>query len=110
LLCHDIIHGHRTDFSNSLSGSLRINPTLWKQTAQAAAQEASAEGVALTFAPMLDIARDAGWGRMVEGPGEDTWLAAQIGAAETRGFQGEDLSLASTLAATARHFGAYGGQ
>ena len=108
LLCHDIIHGHRTIFPTPLAEACAFNPTLWKQTAQAAAQEASAEGVALTFAPMLDIARDARWGRMVEGPGEDTWLAAQIGAAKTRGFQGEDLSLASTLAATAKHFGAYG--
>jgi beta-glucosidase len=108
LLCHDIIHGHRVIFPTPLAEACAFNPALWQKTAQAAAQEASEEGVALTFAPMLDIARDARWGRMVEGPGEDTWLARQIGVAKTRGFQGEDLSFASSLAATAKHFGAYG--
>lgn len=108
LLCHDIIHGHRTIFPTPLAEACSFNPALWEQTAHAAAQEARAEGVALTFAPMLDIARDARWGRMVEGPGEDTWLAAQIGAAKTRGFQGKDLNFTTSLAATAKHFGAYG--
>ena len=66
------------------------------------------DGVAMTFAPMLDVARDPRWGRIVEGPGEDPWVASQIAAAKTRGFQGHDLSAADSLAATAKHLGAYG--
>lgn len=62
----------------------------------------------MTFAPMLDVARDPRWGRVVESPGEDPWLASQIAAAKTRGFQGPNLDAADSLAATAKHFCAYG--
>jgi beta-glucosidase len=108
LLCHDIIHGHRTIFPIPLAEACAFDPLLWEKTAHAAAQEACEEGITLTFAPMLDIARDARWGRMAESPGEDTWVAAQLAIAKIRGFQGEDLTRRQSLAATAKHFGAYG--
>src|SRR5690606_19285665 len=74
----------------------------------AAAVEAASEGVALTFAPMLDVCRDPRWGRIVEGPGEDPWLASRIAEAKIRGFQGADLTAADGVAAQAKHLGAYG--
>src|SRR5690606_27285111 len=63
---------------------------------------------AMTFAPMLDVARDPRWGRIVEGPGEDPWLAARIADAKGRGFQGSDLASPTSLAAVAKHYCAYG--
>ena len=73
-----------------------------------AAYEARAAGVTLTFAPMLDVTRDPRWGRIVEAPGEDPWLAAQIARAKVRGFQGADIGRPDAVAATAKHIGAYG--
>ena len=108
LLGLDVIHGHRTIFPVPLAEACLFAPELWEKTARAAAEEAAQDGVALTFAPMLDVSRDPRWGRIVEGPGEDPWVAAQIGAAKTRGFQGQDLADAYSLAATAKHFLAYG--
>ena len=108
LLGLDVIHGHRTIFPVPLAEACLFAPELWEKTARAAAEEAAQDGVALTFAPMLDVSRDARWGRMVEGPGEDPWVASQIAAAKTRGFQGQDLADAHSLAATAKHFCAYG--
>ena len=81
---------------------------LWEKTARAAAEEATEDGVALTFAPMVDVARDPRWGRIIESPGEDTWVAAQMAAAKTRGFQGQDLAARNSVAATAKHLCAYG--
>jgi beta-glucosidase len=104
----DVIHGHRTIFPVPLAEASAFEPGLWEKTARAAAEEAAEGGVALTFAPMLDVARDARWGRIVEGPGEDPWVASEIAAAKTRGFQGRDLAAADSLAATAKHFLAYG--
>ena len=83
-------------------------PDLWEKTARVAAEEAAEDGVALTFAPMLDVARDPRWGRIIESPGEDTWVASQMAAAKTRGFQGRDLAAPDSLAATAKHLCAYG--
>src|SRR6185312_111340 len=80
----------------------------WELTAREAATEAAADGLAMTFAPMLDVSRDPRWGRGVEGPGEDPWLAARMAEAKVRGFQGTDLSAANSLAACAKHFCAYG--
>jgi beta-glucosidase len=108
LLGLDVVHGHRTIFPVPLAEACLFDPALWEKTARAAAEEAAMDGVALTFAPMLDVARDPRWGRIVEGPGEDPWVASQFAAAKTRGFQGHDLSAADSLAATAKHLGAYG--
>jgi beta-glucosidase len=108
LLGLDVIHGHHTIFPVPLAEACLFDPALWEKTARAAAEEAAMDGVALTFAPMLDVARDPRWGRIVEGPGEDPWVASEFAAAKTRGFQGRDLSAADSLAATAKHFGAYG--
>jgi beta-glucosidase len=108
LLCLDVVHGHRTIFPVPLAEACLFAPDLWEKTARAAAEEATQDGVALTFAPMLDVARDPRWGRIVEGPGEDPWVASQMAAAKTLGFQGHDLAAADSLAATAKHFCAYG--
>jgi beta-glucosidase len=104
----DVIHGHRTIFPVPLAEAGVFDPDMWERTARAAAAEAAADGVSLTFAPMVDVARDPRWGRMVEGPGEDVWVACEFAAAKTRGFQGSDLRAAAALAATAKHLGAYG--
>src|SRR5271154_511124 len=108
LLSLDVIHGHRTIFPVPLAEACLFAPELWEKTARAAAEEAAQDGVALTFAPMLDVSRDPRWGRIIEGPGEDPWVASQIAAAKTRGFQGQNLAGADSLAATAKHFLAYG--
>jgi beta-glucosidase len=104
----DVIHGHHTIFPVSLAEACQFAPDLWEKTARAAAEEATEDGVALTFAPMLDVARDPRWGRIIESPGEDTWVAAQMAAAKIRGFQGNDLAARDSLAATAKHLCAYG--
>ncbi|HZZ25841.1 MAG TPA: glycoside hydrolase family 3 N-terminal domain-containing protein [Roseiarcus sp.] len=104
----DVIHGHHTIFPVSLAEACQFAPDLWEKTARAAAEEAAEDGVALTFAPMLDVARDPRWGRIIESPGEDPWIACQMAAAKTRGFQGPDLAARGSLAATAKHLCAYG--
>ena len=104
----DVIHGHRTIFPVSLAEACLFDPDLWEKTARAAAEEAAEDGVALTFAPMLDVARDPRWGRIIESPGEDPWVASQMAAAKTRGFQGRDLAARDSVAATAKHLCAYG--
>jgi beta-glucosidase len=104
----DVIHGHHTIFPVSLAEACQFAPDLWEKTARVAAEEAAEDGVALTFAPMLDVARDPRWGRIIESPGEDTWVASHMAAAKTRGFQGRDLAAPDSLAATAKHLCAYG--
>lgn len=104
----DIIHGHRTLFPIPLAEAGTFDEDLWERTAREAAREGAAEGLAMTFAPMLDVSRDSRWGRTAEGPGEDPWLNARIAQAKVRGFQGADLSSAESLAACAKHFVAYG--
>jgi beta-glucosidase len=104
----DIIHGHRTLFPVPLAEAASFDPGAWTATAREAAIEAAVDGLALTFAPMLDVSRDPRWGRGVEGPGEDSWLGTRIAEAKVRGFQGSDLSAADSLAACAKHFVAYG--
>ncbi len=104
----DIIHGHRTLFPIPLAEAGTFDPSVWELTAREAATEAAADGLAMTFAPMLDVSRDPRWGRSAEGPGEDAWLGAQIAAAKVRGFQGEDLARNDSLAAVAKHFCGYG--
>ena len=104
----DVIHGHRTVFPVPLAEACLFDPDTWEKTARAAAAEAAQDGIALTFAPMVDVSRDPRWGRIVESPGEDSWLAAEFAAAKTRGFQGRDLRAPSSLAATAKHLCGYG--
>ena len=104
----DIIHGHRTLFPVPLAEVASFDPKAWTQTAREAALEGAADGLAMTFAPMLDVSRDPRWGRGVEGPGEDSWLGKQVAQAKVRGFQGDDLSSGDSLAACAKHFCAYG--
>jgi beta-glucosidase len=104
----DVIHGHHTIFPVSLAEACQFSPDLWEKTARVAAEEAAEDGVALTFAPMLDVARDPRWGRIIESPGEDTWVASQMAVAKTRGFQGRDLAARDSVAATAKHLCAYG--
>jgi beta-glucosidase len=108
LFSMDVLHGHRTIFPVPLAEAGAFDPALWQATARIAAVEAAADGIALTFAPMLDVARDPRWGRIVEGPGEDPWLAARYARAKVQGFQGDDLAAADSLAATAKHLAAYG--
>ena len=96
------------DISRSAGGSLPVRARPVGEDGARAAEEAAEDGVALTFAPMLDVARDPRWGRIVESPGEDTWVASQMAAAKTRGFQGHDLAAPDSLAATAKHLCAYG--
>ena len=104
----DIIHGHRTLFPIPLAEAGLFDEALWERTAREAAREGAAEGLAMTFAPMLDVSRDPRWGRTAEGPGEDPWLNARIAQAKVRGFQGRDLSSVESMAACAKHFVAYG--
>ncbi|MBV8061977.1 MAG: glycoside hydrolase family 3 C-terminal domain-containing protein [Nevskia sp.] len=104
----DIIHGHRMLFPIPLGEAAIFDEALWERTAREAAREACADGLALTFAPMLDVSRDLRWGRTAEGAGEDSWLATRVAAAKVRGFQGGNLAAGDALAACAKHFCAYG--
>jgi beta-glucosidase len=108
LIGFDVIHGHRTIFPVPLAEASTFDPHIWELTARESARETAADGLAMTFAPMLDVSRDPRWGRTVEGPGEDPWLAVQIARAKVRGFQGADLAEGESVAATAKHFCAYG--
>ena len=108
LVGFDIVHGHRTLFPVPLGEASLFDPETWALTARESAKEAAAEGLAMTFAPMLDVARDPRWGRIAEGPGEDPWLASRIAEAKVRGFQGTGLAAADALAAVAKHYCAYG--
>jgi beta-glucosidase len=108
LIGFDVVHGHRTIFPVPLAEAATFDAGLWELTAREAARETAADGLAMTFAPMLDVSRDLRWGRTVEGPGEDPWLAVEIARAKVRGFQGTDLARADAVAATAKHFCAYG--
>ena len=104
----DVIHGYRTEFPVPLGEAASWDPALARRTAAVAAMEASAAGLHWTFAPMVDIARDARWGRIVEGAGEDPYLGSAFADARVRGFQGSSLADRTSLAATVKHFAAYG--
>jgi beta-glucosidase len=108
LFGHDVIHGCKTIFPIPLAESCSWDLDIIERSAQIAAIEASAMGLHWTFAPMVDIARDPRWGRIAEGAGEDTHLAARIAEARVKGFQGNDLGSFNTVAACAKHFAAYG--
>ncbi len=104
----DVIHGYRTTFPIPLAESCTWDTSLAYKSARIAATEAAAAGINWTFAPMVDIARDARWGRIIEGAGEDPYLGSLFAKARVRGFQGEDLSANNTIAACVKHFAAYG--
>jgi len=104
----DVIHGFRTIFPVPLAMASTWDPQLVEQSARVAAREASATGIRWTFSPMVDIARDARWGRMTEGAGEDPYLGSVMAAAYVRGYQGKRLDSPDSLAATAKHFVGYG--
>lgn len=110
----DVVHGYRTLFPVPLAEAALFDPAAWAATAREAALEAAADGMALTFAPMLDVSRDPRWGRGVEGPGEDPWLASRFAEAKVRGFQSLELPRTAAqprvpaLGAVAKHFCGYG--
>jgi beta-glucosidase len=104
----DVIHGFRTIFPIPVGEAASWDPKLAERSAAVAAQEANNAGVRWTFAPMLDIARDARWGRITEGAGEDPFLGAAFAAARVRGFQGADYSAPDKVLACAKHWVAYG--
>ncbi|MHC4881806.1 MAG: beta-glucosidase BglX [Planctomycetota bacterium] len=104
----DVIHGHRTIFPVPLGEAASWNLDMMETTAAIAAKEARAVGIDWTFSPMIDIARDPRWGRIVEGSGEDPYLGSLIAQAKVRGYQGNDLSDDDTIAACLKHFAVYG--
>ena len=104
----DVIHGHRTVFPLPVALACSWNMDLIEETAHFAAREAAAEGLHQVYAPMIDVARDARWGRIAESPGEDPLLAGRIAAAMVRGLQGRDPSAPDRVAACLKHFVAYG--
>jgi beta-glucosidase len=108
LFAADIIHGLKTVFPVPLAEAAAFDPELARRTARAAGLEGAASGIHQTYAPMVDVARDQRWGRVVEGAGEDVWLNEQLAAARVRGFQGErGLADRDALLATPKHFAAY---
>jgi beta-glucosidase len=104
----DVIHGYETLTPIPLAESASWDMEAIKKSAEMAALEASAAGINWTFAPMVDISRDARWGRVMEGAGEDPFLGSKIASARVTGFQGNDLSKVNTIAACAKHFAGYG--
>jgi beta-glucosidase len=104
----DVIHGYRTIFPVPLAMASSWDPAVPERAARVAATEASAAGLHWTFSPMVDIARDPRWGRIVEGAGEDPYLGSVMAAAQVRGYQGAGLDRTDTIMATAKHFAAYG--
>ncbi|MCK7590665.1 beta-glucosidase BglX [Subsaxibacter sp. CAU 1640] len=104
----DVVHGYKTVSPIPLAEAASWDLEAIKLSAQVAAEEAAAAGINWTFAPMVDISRDARWGRIMEGAGEDPYLGSRIAVARVEGFQGDDLSAANTIAACAKHFAGYG--
>jgi beta-glucosidase len=108
LVGRDVIHGFKTVMPIPLGQAATWNPDIVREGARVAAHEAATAGVNWTFAPMIDISRDARWGRIAESLGEDPYLASALGAAMVEGFQGDDLAAVGTIAACAKHFAGYG--
>ena len=104
----DVVHGFKTISPIPLAEAASWDLEAMKYSAVVAAEEASASGINWTFAPMVDISRDARWGRIMEGAGEDPYLGSKVAIARVQGFQGEDLAANNTIAACAKHFAAYG--
>ena len=108
IFANDVIHGYKTLSPIPIAEAASWDLKEIENSARIAAIESSAAGTNWTFAPMVDISRDPRWGRVMEGAGEDPFLASLIAAARIKGFQGDDLSKHNTVAATAKHFAAYG--
>jgi len=108
IIAFDLIHGYKTMSPIPLAESASWDLEAIRASAEVAAREASASGINWTFAPMVDISRDARWGRVMEGAGEDPYLGSKIGVARVNGFQGNDLSAHNTILACAKHFAGYG--
>jgi beta-glucosidase len=104
----DIIHGYETIFPIPLGLSCSWDMKLIERSARIAAQEASADGINWAYSPMVDITRDARWGRIAEGSGEDTYLGSQVAVAMVRGYQNNDLAANNTVMACVKHFALYG--
>jgi beta-glucosidase len=104
----DVIHGYKTIFPVPLAEASSWDPALVQNDEAVSANEATADGIKWTFNPMVDISRDPRWGRVVEGAGEDPFLGSAIAAAKVRGYQGSDFSAPDKMAATVKHFAAYG--
>ena len=104
----DVIHGFKTVMPLALAEAASWDLEAIEASARAAADESTAAGINFTFAPMVDICRDARWGRISEGAGEDPYLGSEIARARVKGFQGDDLSSFNTMAACIKHFAAYG--
>ncbi|MEL6335798.1 MAG: glycoside hydrolase family 3 N-terminal domain-containing protein [Pseudomonadota bacterium] len=108
LFAEDVIHGHRTLFPLPIGLASTWDMDLVEACSAAAAAEAAAEGIHQAYAPMIDLCRDARWGRVAESPGEDPWLASRYAEAVVRGFQGEDPAAPGRLSACLKHFVGYG--
>ncbi len=108
LFAMDVVHGYRTIMPVPLALAASFDPETARRAARVAAVEASVSGLHWTFAPMIDIARDARWGRVVKGAGEDPYLGSRMAEAQVLGFQTDDLSNQDAMMACAKHFGAYG--
>lgn len=108
LFGQDVIHGYKTTFPIPLAEAASWDMDAIRKSARIAATEAAASGIHWTFAPMVDIARDPRWGRVMEGAGEDTYLASRIAYARVTGFQGDKLGDINAVMACAKHFAAYG--
>lgn len=104
----DVVHGYKTTFPIPLALSCSWDMNMIERSARVAAMEASAVGINWTFSPMVDIARDARWGRIAEGSGEDPYLGSQIAAAMVRGYQGNNFADNSNILACVKHFALYG--
>src|SRR5215813_12048633 len=104
----DVIHGYRTTFPLNLGLADTWDPEIVRQASRIAALEASAAGVRWTFSPMVDIARDARWGRISEGAGEDPFLGSAMARAYVRGYQGDKLDAPDSIVACAKHYVGYG--
>ncbi len=104
----DVIHGYKTMFPVPLAEASSWDPALVQNDESVSASEATADGIKWTFNPMVDISRDPRWGRVVEGAGEDPFLGAAIAAAKVRGYQGANFAAPDKMAATVKHFAAYG--
>src|ERR1700680_1512132 len=104
----DVIHGFKTEFPIPLGLASTWDPSIVEKASHVAAMEAAADGIRWTFSPMVDIARDARWGRMAEGAGEDPFLGSAMAAAYVRGYQGSRLDAPDSIAACAKHYVGYG--
>jgi beta-glucosidase len=108
LFTNDVIHGYNTTFPIPLAEASSWNPDLVEEACRIAAVEAASNGTHLTFAPMVDIARDPRWGRIAEGSGEDVYLGSVMAEARVKGFQGDNLKSRTSIGACAKHYVAYG--